>query len=142
MNFIVHSAGILDGYAYTSYEKVISDFEVNRYVLRYLREFEINDDTIPLDLIDEVGHDGEYLTKDHTFKYCHTEPLAPQLCSRGNVQDPANQYGLNIEKRYEQLMEEYEAKAPQCDEAILSQIKDVFAEQGIDRELLEKIEKM
>ena len=62
-------------------KKVISDFEVVRYVLRYLREFDINEDTIPLDLIDEVGHDGEYLTKDHTFQYCHTEPLAPTLCS-------------------------------------------------------------
>ena len=142
VNFIIHSAGILDGYAYTSYEKVISDFEVVRYVLRYLREFDINEDTIPLDLIDEVGHDGEYLTKDHTFQYCHTEPLAPTLCSRGNVQDAAHQYELNIEKRYAQLMEAYQEKAPVCDQEVLNKIKDIFVEQGIDRELLDKIEAM
>ena len=142
INFIIHAAGILDGYSYTSYEKVISDFEVIRYVKRFLREFEINDETIPLELIDQVGHDGEYLTKDHTFQFCHTEPLAPKLCSRGNVQDPAHQYELNIEKQYEALMEKYEATKPACDEAILSQIKDIFETQGIIRELLDSIEKM
>lgn len=142
VNFIIHSAGILDGYAYTSYEKVISDFEVVRYVLRYLREFEINDDTIPQELIKEVGHDGEYLTKDHTFMHCHTEPLAPQLCSRGNVKDPSCQYQLNIEKRYDQLMARYEETAPECDEAILTKIKDILAEQGIEKALLDSIEKM
>jgi trimethylamine--corrinoid protein Co-methyltransferase len=142
VNFIIHSAGILDGYSYTSYEKVISDFEVIRYVHKYLKEFEINDDTIPLDLIDEVGHNGEYLTKDHTFQYCHTEPLAPTVCSRGNVTDPAHQYQINIEKRYDQLMDLYQAKAPVCDQAVLDKIKDIFTAQGISRELLDSIEKM
>ena len=142
VNFIIHSAGILDGYSYTSYEKVISDFEIIRYVHRYLKEFEINSDTIPLDLIDEVGHDGEYLTKEHTFQYCHTEPLTPMVCSRGNVTDPANQYQINIEKRYDALMDLYQAKAPVCDQAILAKIKDIFVEQGISRELLDSIEKM
>lgn len=142
MNLIIHAAGILDGYAYTSYEKVISDFEVMRYVHKYLREFEINDDTIPLDLIDEVGHNGEYLTKEHTFQYCRTESLAPLVCSRGNVSDPANQYHLNTQKRYEELMNLYENKAPLCDQAVLSKIKDIFVGQGISRELLDAIEKM
>lgn len=142
VNFIVHSAGILDGYAYTSYEKVLSDFQVVRYVMKYLKEFEINEDTIPLDLIDEVGHEGEYLTKDHTFMNCRNELLSPELCSRGNVEDPANQYGLNTEKLYQKLMADYEVKAPALDEDILSQIKDILAAQDIPRELLDSIEKM
>lgn len=142
INFIIHSAGILDGYSCTSYEKLISDFEVVRYVHRYLREFEINDDTIPLDLINEVGHTGEYLTKEHTFQHCHTEPLAPTISSRGSVEDPVHQIELNIDKQYNRLMEKYAAEAPVCDKEILDKIKDIFVEQGIDRELLEAIEKM
>ncbi len=142
VNFIIHSAGILDGYTCTSYEKVISDFEVIRYVKRYLREFEINEDTIPLDVIDEVGHDGEYMTHEHTLEYCRVEPLSPQLCSRGVVKDPANQYALNIEKRLAEMLNAYDEKAPACDEAILSQIKDIFAEQGLDHEFLVSIETM
>lgn len=142
INFIIHSAGILDGYAYTSYEKVISDFEVIRYVHRYLKEFEINEDTIPLNLIDEVGHGGEYLTKEHTFQHCHTEPLTPIICTRGNVSDPVNQYHIKIEKRYQELMDAYQKKAPVCDQAVLGKIKDIFVAQGISRELLDAIEKM
>lgn len=142
VNFIIHAAGILDGYAYTSYEKVISDFEVVRYVTRYLREFDINEDTIPLDLIDEVGHEGEYLTKDHTFMHCRTEALAPDLCSRGNVQNPAGQYGLNIEKKYAALMDKYAATAPELDADITDKMKAILEKQGIERSLLDAIEKM
>ena len=31
MNLIIHSAGILDSYNATSYEKLIQDFEIVRY---------------------------------------------------------------------------------------------------------------
>ena len=99
MNLIIHSAGILDSYNATSYEKLIQDFEIVRYVKRYFRDFEVNDDTIPLDLIDEVGHSGEFLTKDHTFQYCHSEPLNPTISSRGRVSDNLHQLDINIEKR-------------------------------------------
>lgn len=142
VNFIIHSAGILDGYTCTSYEKVISDFEVIRYVKRYLREFEVNEDTIPLDVIDEIGHDGEYMTHEHTLEYCRVEPLVPTLCSRGIVQDPAHQYEINIEKRLAQMLGQYEDRAPVCDEAILNQMKDIFEEQGVERGFMESIEKM
>ena len=107
-----------------------------------MREFEVNEDTIPLDVIDEVGHDGEYMTHEHTLEYCRVEPYVPTLCSRGIVQDPAHQYSLNIDKRLAQLMGQYEEKAPECDEAVLDQIKNIFAEQGIEREFLNSIEKM
>ncbi|MEG0875149.1 MAG: trimethylamine methyltransferase family protein [Clostridiales bacterium] len=140
MNFIIHSAGILDGYAATSYEKVISDFEIVRYVKRYMRDFEVNEKTVPLDLIDEVGHDGEFLTKDHTFEYCHTEPLTPTISSRGNVSDNLHQFEINVEKRYNQLMEKYQM--PTNDEKTLAKIKEILVSQGVDSDLLASIDKM
>ena len=51
-----------------------------------------------LDLIDEVGHSGEFLAKDHTFQYCHSEPLNPTIGSRGRVSDNLHQLDINIEK--------------------------------------------
>ena len=39
-------------------------------------------------------------------------------------------------------MEAYQEKAPVCDQEVLNKIKDIFVEQGIDRELLDKIEAM
>ena len=140
MNLIIHSAGILDSYNATSYEKLIQDFEIVRYVKRYFRDFEVNDDTIPLDLIDEVGHSGEFLTKDHTFQYCHSEPLNPTISSRGRVSDNLHQLDINIEKRYNQLMDSY--VQPQLDAATLEKVKDILTSHGVDRSLLDKIETM
>lgn len=142
VNFIIHSAGILDGYTCTSYEKVISDFEVIRYVKRYLREFEIDDDTIPMDVIEEVGHDGEYITQEHTFEFCRKEPLSPHLCTRGVVKDPSSQYLLNIETELAKMYKKYDETAPECDQEILDKMKDIFVNAGMNREFLESIEKM
>ena len=140
MNLIIHSAGILDSYNATSYEKLIQDFEIVRYVKRYFRDFEVNDDTIPLDLIDEVGHSGEFLTKDHTFQYCHSEPLNPTISSRGRVSDNLHQLDINIEKRYNQLMDSY--VQPQLDAATLEKVNEILTSHGVDRSLLDKIETM
>ncbi|MBQ2764123.1 MAG: trimethylamine methyltransferase family protein [Firmicutes bacterium] len=140
MNLVIHSAGILDGYNSTSYEKVIQDFEIVRYVKRYFRDIEVNDETIPMDLIEEVGHDGEFLTKEHTFKHCRTEALAPTISNRGTVADPLNQIHINIQKRYEQLMDAY--VQPEMDAEVLNKVKNILANVGVSRELLDKIETM
>ena len=140
MNLVIHSAAILDGYNSTSYEKVIQDFEIVRYVTRYFRDFEVNEETIPMDLIKEVGHDGEFLTKEHTFKYCHTEPLTPTISSRGNVADPLNQIHINMEKRYHELMASY--VQPELDADIRNKVKNILANVGVSRETLDRIETM
>lgn len=140
MNLIIHSAGILDGYNSTSYEKVIQDFEIIRYVKRYFRDIEVNEETIPMDLIEEVGHDGEYLTKEHTFRHCRTEALSPTISNRGNVADPLNQIHRNIEKRYHQLMDAY--TQPVLDASVCDKVKDILVNVGVSRELLDRIETM
>ena len=140
MNLIIHSAGILDGYNSTSYEKLIQDFEILRYVKRYFKDIEVNEDTIPLELIGEVGHTGEFLTSEHTLEYCRQEPLEPTISSRGVVADPVNQMMSRIESRCAQMLAGY--RRPELDSAVLTKIKDILSDAGIDRGVLDKIETM
>jgi trimethylamine--corrinoid protein Co-methyltransferase len=49
----------------------------------FMKETEINDDTLALDLIDEVGPGGQYLDHPHTLKYFR-ERWYPDLFERGN----------------------------------------------------------
>lgn len=140
MNLIIHSAGILDGYNATSYEKLIQDFEILRYVKRFFKDFEVNEETIPMGLIKEVGHDGEYLTKEHTFLFCHSEPLTPTISSRGRVDDPVHQLENKIDQRYQKLMDSY--VQPTLETEALNKIKDILCAQGVDRDLLDRIETM
>lgn len=140
MNLIIHAAGILEGYVSTSYEKVIQDFEIIRYVKRFFRDIEVTDESIPLELIAEVGHDGEYLTKEHTFRYCRTESIAPTISVRGNVSDPVNAVMNNIEKQYEKLMESY--VQPEFDKPTFDKVKAILVDAGVSASLLDKIETM
>ena len=48
-----------------------------------MKETEINDDTLALDLIDEVGPDGQYLDHPHTLKHFR-DRWYPELFERGN----------------------------------------------------------
>lgn len=140
INFMIHAAGIMDAYASMSYEKLMVDFEVIDYVNRYTREFEINEETIPEDLIDEIGHDGQYLTEEHTFEHCRIEPLTPHISVRGNTLDPKNQFSNNVKYRVDEMLEEY--KQPELDKEIIAGMRKILMDRGVEEELLNKLENM
>ncbi len=140
MNLILHSAGILDGFACMSYEKVIVDFEVIDYTQRYLREFDIDDETIPLDVIDEVGHEGQYISELHTIQYCRKEPLTPHLAVRGNTNNPSAQYEENIAKRMNGIWDSY--KKPECDPEKVEKLREILRKRGVTDELINRIDNM
>ncbi|MDO4555069.1 MAG: trimethylamine methyltransferase family protein [Lachnospiraceae bacterium] len=137
MNFILHSAGIVDGYASMSYEKIIMDFEVLDYLARYRKGFEINEDTIPEDLIHEIGQKGQYLTAEHTFTYCRTEPLTPKISCRGEVEHLSDQLERNIEAERKRLLEEYQM--PKMEPEKKNKLIELLVQKGVDPELLSRI---
>jgi len=59
---------------------VVSD-EVIGMVRRITGGIEVNEETMALDLIDEIGPGGEFLTSDHTLKHFR-ENWRPRLISR------------------------------------------------------------
>ena len=51
-------------------------------VRRLIRPVGVTDETISLDIIEEVGIGGQYLTHDKTFELCRTEFFLPTLANR------------------------------------------------------------
>lgn len=140
VNFMIHAAGIMDAYASMSYEKLIVDFEVIDFVNRYHRYFDINEETLPLELIDEVGQDGVYLTEDHTFEYCRVEPLTPEISVRGTVADAGHALENNIQAKIDKMLSEY--VQPELDENVIAKMHEILAARGVDAELIKKLENM
>ena len=140
INFMIHAAGIMDAYASMSYEKLIVDFEVIDYVNRYRRRYEINEETIPEDLIDEIGQDGVYLTEEHTFEYCRTEPLTPEISVRGTAEEPGKALENNIQKKIDTMLDAY--VQPELDKNILDKIKQILLSRGVAQEFIDKLENM
>ena len=65
-NFILHSVGWLEGGLTASYEKFVMDAEMLAMFAHFLRGFEINDETLALDMIDLVGPGGHHFETPHT----------------------------------------------------------------------------
>lgn len=61
--------------------------EIISYVKRLMRGFELDDIHIGLDVIEEVGPGGEFLSVDQTMKFFRQEHWTPSLCNRDNLAD-------------------------------------------------------
>lgn len=104
VNLIVQSTGILDSFAAISYEKFIMDMEIIDMVKYYLDDFEINRNTLNLDLIKAVGPGGQFLTSLDTMEKCRTHSWTPTIGVRGNIDRKAalDKYYDNIQSTVNQ----------------------------------------
>jgi trimethylamine--corrinoid protein Co-methyltransferase len=76
-NFIHHAAGMLQDMSVIAYEQFVIDNDLLGMAMRAVRGIEINDDTLALDLIDQVGPGGHYLKEKHTARYMRAEHYYP-----------------------------------------------------------------
>lgn len=83
---MAHDVGYLEGGMTNSIEQIVIGDELIAYTKQFMRGMEINDDTLALDLIHEIGPDGNFLNTDHTLKY-YKEDWYPKLFDRRNYED-------------------------------------------------------
>ncbi len=65
---MAHDVGYLDSGMTNSIEQVVICDEIIAYTRHFLQEVEVNDDTLALDLIHQVGPDGDFMGTKHTNK--------------------------------------------------------------------------
>ncbi len=69
VHFMIHSAGILEGFMSMSYEKFIVDDEIIDMIKEYHSGIEVDEEKMAAEVIDKVGPDGYYIETSHTFKH-------------------------------------------------------------------------
>jgi len=62
-----------------SLEQLVIDDEMLSAVERYLRGITVDDETLALELIQEIGPGGAFVTADHTLRHFRDELLTPSL---------------------------------------------------------------
>lgn len=75
---VVNGLGVPDGSTVLSYEQLLLDHEIARMVIRLFKGFDVNQETLALDIIKKVGIGGSYLSQMHTLKHSK-ETLIPML---------------------------------------------------------------
>jgi trimethylamine--corrinoid protein Co-methyltransferase len=102
---IVHDLGYLEsGLCYSLAQLAICD-EILGWIEHSLREVDVSDVALAVDLIDEVGPDGQYLDSKHTLKHFR-ERWYPTLIDRQNHDNWLAQGAKTLEQRAAERVEE------------------------------------
>ncbi len=75
---VVNGFGVIDGSTLLSYEQMMLDNEIAAMVIRVYKGYEVNQETLAVDLIKKVGIGGSYLAQPHTIKHMR-ETFIPML---------------------------------------------------------------
>ena len=77
-NWVMHSAGWLEGGLVAGFEKFVIDVELVQMLQHEFTPLEIDDDSLAFDAHQEVGHGGHFLGAQHTmerFRTCFYRPM-------------------------------------------------------------------
>jgi trimethylamine---corrinoid protein Co-methyltransferase len=123
-HLISQSLGILDGIMTTSYEKMMIDEEVIRRVKYLTRPIDVSDEALSVDVINEIGSGGSYLTHPSTFSRCR-DGFVPTLSDWDSYENWRNQGSLDIVQRANRLFKERLTNASEThlDEAVDQELK-------------------
>src|SRR3546814_954407 len=78
-NMIMHGAGWMEGGLVASFEKLVLDAEMLQMMGEFLQPFVVNEDTLGLDGIAEVGPGGHFFGAAQTMARYETPLYAPVL---------------------------------------------------------------
>lgn len=99
-NFIHHSAGFLESMLTVAYEQYVIDDDINGGILRAVRGIEVNEETLSLDLIDEVCRgEGHYLGTQQSLELMNSEYYYPHTSDRQSRDNWEDDGGLDMRER-------------------------------------------
>jgi len=81
---LIHDVGYLDSALVGSHEMVVLSDEVIGMVKRFLAGIRVDDDTLALDVIRQVGPGGNFIAHEHTVENFRKELWFPKLVDRSN----------------------------------------------------------
>jgi len=120
VNLIEHAAGWLEGGLTASFEKLILDAEMLQMMREFLNPIRIDEDSLGLDAIREVGPGGHFFGTGHTlarFEKAFYEPMLSDWRNFENWQDGGSKTGTERANAiWKELLRTYEP--PPLDPAI------------------------
>ncbi|CAA9362803.1 MAG: Trimethylamine methyltransferase family protein [uncultured Nocardioidaceae bacterium] len=125
-NWVMHSAGWLEGGLVAGYEKFIVDVELVQMLQAEFTPLEIDEGSLAFDAHTEVGHGGHFLGAMHTMERFRTCFHRPMLSSSENYERWMRNGGVDAagraKKIYQQKLEAYEA--PAMDDAVRQELEE------------------
>jgi len=124
-NFVMHGAGWMEGGLSASFEKFVIDADLLQMMAVYLEGVEINEASLALDAVRDVGPGGHYFGTQHTmdrYKNAFYSPLISDWRNFESWEEAGCPDALTrANKVYKQALEEYEE--PTLDPAVREELE-------------------
>ena len=124
---IIHDCGYLEAGLTSSFESILFADEIIDMVKYMLRPIEINDETVPMDVMDKVGPGGSFLLEPHTADNFKKTLWFPRVMDRTRFQETtAGQEGdlvSGLNQKAKDIMAAH--GGPEIPEPIVSRIKEL-----------------
>jgi trimethylamine--corrinoid protein Co-methyltransferase len=134
---LIMGGGSINSILTFDYAKMVIDHEMFRYIRKMIEGVRITEETLALDVIDQVGPGGNYLAHDHTFNHMRKRSPAGLFCRTGYEQwVGAGKQGMyeRAREKATELLSNHEPKALPAGAA--DRMRDIVAgyekEKGID----------
>jgi trimethylamine--corrinoid protein Co-methyltransferase len=125
-NWVMHSAGWLEGGLVAGFEKFIVDIELLQMLKVEFTPLEIDESTLAFDAHQEVGHGGHFLGAMHTMERFRTCFYRPLLSSSANyerwMRTGGDDTSARATKIYKATLEAYQP--PPLDDAIRAELEE------------------
>jgi trimethylamine--corrinoid protein Co-methyltransferase len=110
---LIHDLGYLESGLCGSLAQLVVCNEIVGWIEHLVAPVEINDETLALDLIDDVGPDGQFLDTKHTLAHFR-EHWYPDVFERGNYDQwraaGGKSLGERAAERVEKILEEHKSE--------------------------------
>ncbi|MGH3743177.1 MAG: trimethylamine methyltransferase family protein, partial [Micromonosporaceae bacterium] len=128
-NWVMHSAGWLEGGLVASYEKFIIDIELLKMLRAEFTPLEIDEASLAFDAHAEVGHGGHFLGAMHTLERFRTCFYRPLLSSSDNYDRWLNNGAKDAAARASEISEKTlaEYQQPPLGDAIKAELAEYVA---------------
>ncbi|MCC7049209.1 MAG: trimethylamine methyltransferase family protein [Alphaproteobacteria bacterium] len=123
-NLVLHAAGWMEGGLVASFEKMVLDAELLQAMAEFLQPIQVDEDTLGIDAMREVGPGGHFFGAAHTLQRYDTAFYAPLVSDWRNHETwreaGAPDAARHAQRIWKQLLAEYQP--PPLDAAIIEEL--------------------
>jgi len=110
---LIHDCGYMSSGQMGSLEQLVMDNEIIGMVRRFMEGIEVNDETLAVDVVDEVGIGGHFLGEDHTREHFKDQTWFPSLMNRmrydgWRTKDNKSRMSERIKNKLHDILENYD----------------------------------
>ena len=122
---LIHDVGYLDSGLTSSLESIVVSDEFIGWTKRFMGGIEINQETLALEVIDQVGAGGHFLAEDHTYRHFR-EDWRPSLFDRNSHESWAERGSKTLGERATETVRQI-LETHSC-EPLPDEVRDTIAE--------------